>query len=309
MSFVIIVNSEEGLLTMPYIEIRRAQAEDREAVLSFCVDTWEWGDYIEHTWEKWLQDSSGCLFVATIEQQPVGIVHMQMLTSIDAWLEGLRVDPAFRGQGIARLLNDEAVLQAMQRGAEYIRLLISSTNARSIQIVERAFWRRIGAFALYSASALPIVDRATGQVHTQLATLDDLDEVIDYLNVSNNFPLVGGIYYVGFTASPVTEKLLRAKIAKQQVYLLRRWDRLDGLAIAEVREEQQHLRLSVGYIDGMTVESISLIAYDLRCLLTELEVEQVRIYTPDILLVRDGLNGVEYEWDGTVYYSYERGLR
>jgi GNAT superfamily N-acetyltransferase len=294
---------------MSYIEVRFAQAEDREAVLAFCAGVWEWEDDIEHTWERWLQDPSGRLFVATIESQPVGIVHIQMLTAIDAWLEGLQVDPAFRGQGIARLLIDEAVLEAMQRGAEYIRLLVGSTNARSIQIVERAFWRRIGAFALYSASALPIVDRATNQVRTQLATLDDLDEVIDYLNASNNFPLVGGIYYVGLTASPITQELLQAKIAKQQVYLLRRWDRLDGLAIAEVREEQQRLRLSVGYTDGMTVESISLIAYDLRCLLTELEVEQVRIYAPDILLVRDGLNGVEYEWDGAVYYSYERNLR
>jgi ribosomal protein S18 acetylase RimI-like enzyme len=294
---------------MSYIEVRRAQAEDREAILAFCASTWEWGDYIEHTWEKWLQDTPGRLFVAVVEQQPVGMVHIQMLTSIDAWLEGLRVDPAFRGQGIARLLMDEAVLEAMQRGAEYIRLLIGSTNTRSIQIVERSFWRQIGSFALYRASSLPIVGRATSQVRTQLATMDDLDEVIDYLNASNNFPLIGGVYYVGFTGSPITQELLQAKIAKRQVYLLRRWDRLDGLAIAEVSEEQQHVYLSVGYIDGMTVESISLIAYDLRYLLTELEVEQVRIYAPDILLVRDGLNGVEYEWDGAVYYSYERGLR
>ncbi len=293
---------------MPYTEVRPAQAEDREPVLAFCTTTWGWGDYIERVWEQWLDDPSGRLFVATVDDQPVGMVHISMLTAVDAWLEGLRVDPAFRGQGLAKLLNDAAVLEAMQRGADYIRLAVDSNNTRSIEITERGFWRQIAAFAFYSASALPPTARATTQARTQLATLADVDEIIDYLNASNNFPLVGGLYYAGFTAVPITQDLLQEKITHHQLYLLRRWDRLDGLAVAEVREENQLLRLSVGYIDGMTVESINLIAYDLRCLLPELEVDQVRIYTPDIILVRDGLTGVEYEWDGSVFYTYERSL-
>jgi ribosomal protein S18 acetylase RimI-like enzyme len=257
-----------------------------------------------------LQDSTGSLLVATVEQQPVGIVHIKMLTATDAWLQGLRVDPDFRGQGLAKMLNDAALLEAMQRGATYVRLTTDATNTRSMQLVEQSFWRRIGAFVLYSASALPVSQRTAGsEEHTQRATLDDLDEIIEYLNSSNNFPLVGGLYYAGFTAAPISEELLRAKIAERQIYLLRRWERLDGLAIADVREESGQVRLSVGYMDGMTVESISLIAYDLRCLLNELEVDQVRIYAPDIILVRDGLSGVEYEWDGMVFYTYERGLQ
>lgn len=293
---------------MPEIEVRPARAEDREAVLAFCASTWEWGDYIERVWDGWLGNPAGRLFVATKEQQPVGLVNVQMLTEKDAWLQGLRVAPEVRRQGVARMLNDAAVLEAMQRGADYIRLAVESTNERSIQITEQNFWRRIGAFAPYSASALPLASRARDQERTQLAAEADLDEIVDYLNTSNNFPLVGGLYYKGFTAMPISEAMLREQIANQQIYLLRRWERLDGLAIASVREESGQLRLSVGYIDGMTVDSISLIAYDLRCLLSQLEVARVRIYAPDIILVRDGLGGVEYEWDGTVFYTYERSL-
>src|SRR5256885_13713219 len=95
---------------MDQLAVRAARQEDREAVLAFCAATWEWGDYIEDVWDRWLNDPKGSLFVATLDGQPVGISHMQMLTPTDAWLEGLRVDPDYRQQGIAKALSDAGVL-------------------------------------------------------------------------------------------------------------------------------------------------------------------------------------------------------
>jgi hypothetical protein len=37
-------------------------------------------------------------------------------------------------------------------------------------------------------------------------------------------------------------------------------------------------------------------------------VDSIRAYVPDILLLREALTGVEYEWDGNFFYTYERGL-
>ncbi len=152
------------------------------------------------------------------------------------------------------------------------------------------------------------MERRAVQERAQLATPADLDDIINYLNVSSIFPVVGGVYYVGWKAYPITAALLEAKIAAQQIYLLRRWDRLDGLAIAEPRTERDEPRLSLGYIDGPTVESISLLAYDLRRRLTEMGLAGVRAYAPDMVMVRDAFTGIEYEWDGSVFYTYERGL-
>ncbi len=86
---------------MPQIEIRPARSEDREAVLAFSSHTWDWGDYIEYVWDEWLHDPQGMLFVATSDGQPVGVAHIRMLNKTEAWLEGMRVAPAFRRQGIA----------------------------------------------------------------------------------------------------------------------------------------------------------------------------------------------------------------
>ncbi len=293
---------------MAHIEVRAAQAQDRPVILAFCEHTWEWGDYIERAWDGWFSDPSGKLLIATADGRPVGVVHLQMLTDSDAWIEGLRVDPTQRQQGIGRALNEAAMAEAMNRGAVYIRLATEAINTASIQLARSLHMRQVGAFALYTAAPILSPSRRSMQETTQIATLDDLDTIIDYLNVSNVFPLTGGLYYVKFTAYPITAELLEKKIEEQSVYLLRRWDRLDGLAIAEQREEQQEQRLSIGYIDGTTIETVSLIAYDLRKRAAALELEKVRAYAPDLVLVHNSFGGVEYETNGSIFCTYERSL-
>src|SRR6266571_946026 len=292
---------------MPTTEIRPARPEDREAVLAFSTHTWEWGDYIDQVWDEWLHDPQGLLLVATVDDQPVAVAHFRMLNETDAWLEGMRVDPNHRQQGLARTLNNAMLAEAMRRGATNARLITNSVNTRAIQLIERSgFMRRVGGFVAFNA--LPVMappKRQYGLDRPILATLADIDDIINYLNTSNIFPAVGGLYYQGFTAYSITNDLVEAKVAAQQVYILRRWDRLDGLAIAEPREEWRTKQLSIGYIDG-TTESISLIAYDLRRQLPEMGMERVHAYVPDLIMVRDAFVGAEYEWDGKVFYTYER---
>jgi len=45
-------------------------------VFKFCRKTWSWGDYIPKVWDKWLQEKSGVVYVATIDKVPVGISHL-----------------------------------------------------------------------------------------------------------------------------------------------------------------------------------------------------------------------------------------
>jgi len=293
---------------MPYIETREARPEDREAVLAFCVHTWEWGDYIEYVWDEWLHDPNGKLFVATVDGQPAGVAHVQMLTENDAWLEGIRVDPTYRQLGLATTLHQAMQLEAMQRGATNARLVTESTNIAAITLTEHGGFRRIGAFAPFKAAPVATPSKQQYALQKpQLAAAANIPDIIDYLNASSIFPATGGIYYYGFTAYPITGKLLESKVAAGQVYILRRWERLDGIVIAEPREGHQGRQLSIGYIDG-TTESISMMAYALRTLITDQGLEHVNAYVPDLMMVRDAFVGAEYEWDGKVFYTYEKGL-
>ncbi|MGH2506680.1 MAG: GNAT family N-acetyltransferase [Ktedonobacteraceae bacterium] len=293
---------------MSEVAIRQAQAEDREAVLAFCAHTWDWGDYIEHVWDEWLHNPAGLLLVALVKGQPVGLLHMQMLSETEAWQEGMRIDPAYRQQGIATQMSMEAGAEAMRRGATVVRLLIESTNNPSLNMADREHNRRVGAIAQHSATPVTsIPQHNAGLDEPVLATLDDLDEIIAYLNVSSIFPAVGGLYYAGFTACRISDTLLKAKLQAEQVYVLRRWGRLDGLAIVEPRGNGQERYLFIGYIDG-TTESISLIAYALRRRLPALGFTQIRAAVPDLMMVRDAFTAAEYVWDNTIFYTYERSL-
>jgi ribosomal protein S18 acetylase RimI-like enzyme len=293
---------------MPQIEIRPARPEDRDAILAFCTQTWDWGDYIEHVWDAWLNDPQGKLFVATWDGRPVGVANMRMLNKAEAWFEGVRVDPALRQQGIASALFDAQVREAINRRATTARLITESTNTSAIQLLERTSMRRVGAYAPFRAVPITTPSKREYGLETPvLATADDLDDIIDYINTSNIFPTVGGLYYQGFTAYSITTELLTEKIAAQQLYMLRRWDRLDGLAIAEPREGYREKHLFIGYIDG-TTESISLIAYALRHQIAASGLESVTAHVPDLMMVRDAFVGAGYEWDGKVFYTYEQLL-
>jgi hypothetical protein len=254
-----------------------------------------------------LHDASGYLLVAVMDERPVGLIHMQMMSETEAWLEGLRVDPRYRNRGLARELYLAAQAEAMRRGATTVRLTVSASNTPSRHLSESNHMRQVGAFSLYLAPPLATPRQAVRE-RPQIATLQDLDAIIDYLNLSNIFPTVGGLYYAEFAAREITSAFLEEKIEAGQVYFLRRWEQIDGLAIAEHRAEFGQQRLSVGYIDGTAIEAISWIAYDLRWRITEMELDAVRVYAPDLVLVRDALGGLDYAWGGSVFYSYEREL-
>jgi ribosomal protein S18 acetylase RimI-like enzyme len=293
---------------MSNLEVRPAREEDREQVLAFCRQTWDWGDYIADVWEEWLRDENGALLVAVQDGQPVGVANIRMLNAEEAWMEGMRVDPAFRQQGIASALFDAQVAEARRRGAATARLITESTNSSAISLIERSSMRRVSAHAPYRAGpVLTPSKRSYGLETPVLATTADIGAVIDYLNVSNVFPAVGGLYNQGFTACSITARLIEQKVGAQQVYLLRRWERLDGLLICEPRETYEGKQLFCGYIDG-TTESISLLAYALRVMLPQYGLEKAHANIPDLMMVRDAFTGAEYEWDGHVFYTYEQVL-
>lgn len=309
MKSIEIEHSEGDLFAMTQIEVRPARDTDQDSVFTFCEHTWEHGDYIERVWDRWLSTSQGLLFTATADSQPVGIIHIEMLDNENAWIEGLRVDPHYRRQGIGRILVEQALLEAIQRDAGYVRLMTEAQNEQAMMLFKDFRMQHVSTVAMYSAKPYTVLPVSSSAEQTTLATLDDLDEVINYLNASSVFPMVGGLYHRSYKALPITGALLEEKIQAQQVYLLRRWDRLDGLAIAEPRSmEPGELYLSLGYIDGMTIEAISLIVYDLRQRLTPLGIKRILVYAPDYVLMHDALDGMDYESDGVLYYTLERAL-
>ncbi|MFQ6058996.1 MAG: GNAT family N-acetyltransferase [Anaerolineae bacterium] len=129
------------------IEIRPARAEDREPVLAFCQHTFEWGDYIGQVWDRWLTDPQGKMFVATLADRPIGICHVALLSSREAWLEGARVDPGHRRQGVATALTLRCLEYARQEGRQVALLATEAENHAARGAVEGLGFRPRTTFA------------------------------------------------------------------------------------------------------------------------------------------------------------------
>jgi ribosomal protein S18 acetylase RimI-like enzyme len=115
----------EGIL------VRKARGEDRDEVLSFCVGTFDWGDYIDEVFDSWLKGPDSLLLVAEADGMPMGILHARLMNHGRAWLEGLRVRPSHRRMGVGRAMTQKAMELLRESGHRTLRLLVESNNEAS----------------------------------------------------------------------------------------------------------------------------------------------------------------------------------
>jgi GNAT superfamily N-acetyltransferase len=108
------------------VAIRRACAEDREQVFVIASQIWEGEDYVPDVWDAWLADVRGQLTVALLAGRVVGFAKLTEHGPGEWWLEGIRVDPIFRGRGIARQLHDYHVALAGQVATGVLRFVTGS---------------------------------------------------------------------------------------------------------------------------------------------------------------------------------------
>src|SRR5215831_9736773 len=131
------------------LRVRPALPSDKEPVLKFCMHTWRGGDYIPEVWDDWMKERNGKLLVATVNGAPVGVAHAYLQTRSDAWMEGVRVNPEYRGHGIAGRLNKELAAWARRRGAKAARLCTGEDNRASRRHLLKTGFRPLQTFARY----------------------------------------------------------------------------------------------------------------------------------------------------------------
>lgn len=130
---------------------RPARAEDKSAILTFCRNTFSWGDYIPDVWDRWLADPDGQIRVGVLDRQPVGMVHVALLDGGVGWMEGLRVHPDFRRRGVGRAIDTVARAFARERGCHLARLSTSIRNVAAHQLLAAQGYVRLAQFGEWNA--------------------------------------------------------------------------------------------------------------------------------------------------------------
>jgi len=112
--------------------IRKATAIDKEHITKFCKNTFSWGDYIQDVWDFWFKE--GNLFVLE-NTLPIGVCHAYYLDN-NVWIEGIRIHPSHRKQGLASQLVLHIESLAQKRGIETSSMLIDVENNSSLQMAQ-----------------------------------------------------------------------------------------------------------------------------------------------------------------------------
>jgi GNAT superfamily N-acetyltransferase len=163
------------------MKIRSARGSDKDIVLGFCKDTFQWGDYIADVWDKW--NLKGGLYVLEENDFVVGVYHIDFFKE-GTWIEGMRVHPQHRkkGFGTKMLTHAESVTQN-----KVIRLIIESENHPSIRLAKSMEYEIEEKWRLYSM--IPAKQESSATIATFPAQLDGIVSSSTYANSWRWLPL------------------------------------------------------------------------------------------------------------------------
>lgn len=128
------------------IVIRNAANSDKSTILNFCQDTFSWGDYIQYVWDYWL--SEGNLLIVE-KEFPVGVIHA-LFSNNQVWIEGIRINPNFRRQGLATKLVQHVELLAKENQIPFSFMLIDTENLSSLSMAKNLDYGIFQTWNFYS---------------------------------------------------------------------------------------------------------------------------------------------------------------
>ncbi len=200
-------------------KVRPARASDREPLMSFIKDVWGGHDYIPRIWEAWLRDEGGRMFVVEVEGVPVGMNRVRFTEDGQAWFEGVRVHPDFRGQGLASMLGDNSMEVARKRGAKVFRLTSGSRNKIAHRQIARMGFLESSRISTYNA---PEGRKLRPAKEARRPGPSEAAETFRRMAATREFAIGSGVFWDQFTAITLNEKTVRRLLERGEVWTLGR---------------------------------------------------------------------------------------
>jgi GNAT superfamily N-acetyltransferase len=137
-------------------QIRPITPADIPAVKELAKHIWDGHDYLQNVAAKWIKD--GWFFGFFDMGKLAACVKISYLPGDVLWLEGLRVHPDYRGQGIAKLMNEAAMhvaRTALESGkVKGIEFATYYKNEESIHIASLTGFKPVHEFFMISHPAI-----------------------------------------------------------------------------------------------------------------------------------------------------------
>lgn len=227
--------------------IRPAREGDRTALESIALRIGNGWDYLPRFISDWLNDPSGEFFVSEIDGQVVGTGKLTQLGADEWWLEGLRVDPDFQGQGIGSLLHDYALRRASEMGQGILRLSTDEDNTSVHRMARKSGFVAVGNYLRYETSAY---GHRMGADEFRPLVVEDVGSIRAFLNDSTHYQVAQRSTLARmWKAHLISDDRLRVWIAEA---LAHGWQRGSsaGIIILGARFDATPEQLEVIYADA-----------------------------------------------------------
>jgi N-acetylglutamate synthase-like GNAT family acetyltransferase len=234
------------------LKFRRAEQSDKNSVLRFCTNTFEWGDYIEEVWDVWYADPNGYLMIAEENEVIAAVSHAYLCPNMNrVWLEGVRVNPNFRRRSIGTELIKKMVQYGKEQGAQEAAGLVSVKNIASQGMMDKNGFIVTSRW-IYCYSSIKIHHPEIGQA--TIATLKDKETIRSYLKQSEIFRAAAA-NYVDFWRSyhlDIDSDILQNLIDNRKIIITTNHDHsiIKGLMIINKNDDNM---FQIGYIDAVDV--------------------------------------------------------
>jgi GNAT superfamily N-acetyltransferase len=121
------------------LTVRRARAGDKPRVLEICRKTWKGWDYVPLFFDRWVREPG--FWMGEFRGRVVGFGKATMFSDEEWWLEGLRMDPKYRGRGFGTQLSFRILHETFCARPAFLRLATADVNSESIRIIEKMGFR------------------------------------------------------------------------------------------------------------------------------------------------------------------------
>jgi ribosomal protein S18 acetylase RimI-like enzyme len=293
---------------LPALAYRPGTLDDWTSVAPMVAKTWNDGDYIdETTWRAWASDENSQLIVAELDNQLLGFVRLAELGPAEWWLEGLRVDPQRRGQGIGRALLTHIIGLFQYKAIGLLRFFTASNNTIMPKLAEKCGFMHTLSYAPMQIAAQPADYR-----RFKVLQPSNLEMAYAYLRRSPMYR-VNHFAEHHWTAYYLTKERLGEYLADPTFEVLgwRQLDQLHGLAVLVPDPEGEATdTLQVAYLDAGDDTSLGAMLTSLRGIAAKRGFQKMEWKTP----LGIGLNRLfltielERSWDVDLWL-YELPLR
>ena len=277
------------------LNLRHAKQSDKNTVLRFCTNTFEWGDYIEQVWDLWYSDPNGYLMVGEEEEEEdngviAAVSHAYVCPNRNrVWLEGIRVNPDFRRKSIGTKLIKKMLEYGKEQGAKEAAAVVSVNNMASQAMMEKNGFVVTSRWSYCYSSINSKINQKPETGQAKIARLKDKEIICSYLKQSQIFRAAAENYvdswrwYYLDLGSSILQNLIDNK--KVVIIMGNHHSIIDGVMIINKYNDNV---LQIGYLDASDVLTLRhLIAYVINNLahyyeLTEKRYEKLQIFIPQI---------------------------